>query len=65
MKAYGIPRDRDAEFPDKADIKRFGFSTSDRCSRADKGKNRTRMIWKKKERASANREIRSFVSEIN
>ena len=50
MKAYGVPRVPDACFPDKADIKKFGFSTNDRCSKADRGKNNSRRIWKKKAR---------------
>lgn len=57
MKPYGVPRLLDAQFPDKADIKRFGFSTTDRCSRADRGKNEARRIWKKKARANAQRTI--------
>ena len=51
MKPYGVPRLKDTEYPDKADIKRFGFSTPDRCSRADRGKQQSRRIWKKKARA--------------
>lgn len=62
MKAYGVPRDPDAEFPDKADIKRFGFSTQDRCSRADRGKNKARLIWRKKARIRASIEIRESVN---
>jgi len=50
MKAYGVPRVPEASFPDKADIKKFGFATSDRCSKADRGKNSSRRIWKKKAR---------------
>lgn len=57
MKPYGIPRVKDAEHPDKADIKRFGFAATDRCARADRGKNEARRIWKKKARAAANRSI--------
>jgi hypothetical protein len=64
MKAYGIPRVLDAEFPDKADIKRFGFSTSDRCSRADRGKNKARLIWKKRARADAAKEIRGATGMV-
>lgn len=55
MKPYGVPRVKDAQFPGKADIKRFGFSTPDRCSRADRGKNEARRIWKKKARQAAKR----------
>jgi len=47
MKAYGVPRIIEAAAPDKADIKKFGFTTSDRCSRADRGKKAARRIWKK------------------
>lgn len=60
MKAYGIPRVPEAgDYPDKADIKRFGFSTSDRCSKADRGKNKARRMWKKQERTLAKRNIKS------
>ena len=55
MKAYGVPRVKDAEWPDKADIKLFGFATSDRCSRADRGKNKARKYWKKVARAAIKR----------
>lgn len=57
MKPYGVPRLMDAQWPDKADIKRFGFATSDRCSRADRGKNVARRIWKKKARQAAKLDI--------
>jgi hypothetical protein len=50
MKAYGVPRVPEASFPDKADIKKFGFSSTDRCLKADRGKNSSRRIWKKKAR---------------
>jgi hypothetical protein len=50
MKAYGVPRVPETSFPDKVDIKKFGFSTTDRCSKADRGKNSSRRIWKKKAR---------------
>jgi len=58
MKAYGIPRNLDAEFPDKGDIKLYGFSTTDRCSKADRGKNKARRLWKKIERTAAKAGIR-------
>ena len=64
MKAYGVPRLRDAEFPDKADIKYFGFSTSDRCSRADRGKNDARLRWKKKERRRVKNSIRKEIESV-
>jgi len=50
MKPYGVPRVPEVGFPDKADIKKFGFSTSDRCSRKDRGKNKARRIWKRRAR---------------
>ncbi len=50
MKAYGLPRMSGVEYPDKADIKEFGLSTADRCSKADRGKNKARRYWKKKAR---------------
>jgi hypothetical protein len=58
MKAYGIPRVDDAEWPDKADLKRFGFSATDRCTRADRGKNKARLYWKKRERRIVKEAIR-------
>ena len=51
MKAFGLPRLKDLEHPDKADIKRFGLAARDRCARADRGKNESRRIWKKRGRA--------------
>lgn len=65
MRAYGIPRLLDAEIPDKADIKYFGFSTTDRCSRADRGKNKARLIWRKKARARAKIEIQRALRYID
>lgn len=47
MKPYGIPRDPDAEFPDKADISRFGLKGERRRSKA---KRQTRRYWKRKAR---------------
>lgn len=58
MKPYGLPRSLDREYPDKADIKRFGASATDRCARADRGKNKARRLWKKAERAHAKNDIR-------
>ena len=63
MKAYGVPRVIEAEYPDLADIKRFGYSTSDRCSRADRGKNKARRVWKKKERAKTKQLITESTDE--
>ena len=58
MKPYGVPRCKDAEYPDLADIKKFGFATEDRCSRKDRGKNEARRYWKKKARAVNKKEVR-------
>lgn len=63
MKAYGVPRFRDTESPDKADIKYYGFSTEDRCSRADRGKNEARLHWKKKERRRVKNSIRKEIEK--
>lgn len=60
MKPYGVPRVKDVEYPDKADIKRFGLAAPDRCARADRGKNEARRIWKKKERAASKQEIHNL-----
>jgi len=57
MRAYGVPRLSGVEFPDKGDIKEFGLSTKDRCSKTDRGKNSTRRIWKKKFRAKQKQEL--------
>lgn len=56
MKPYGVPRCLDTEHPDKADIKYYGFATTDRCSKADRGKNKARRFWKKKARHDAKKE---------
>lgn len=64
MKAYGIPRTNDAEFCDKADIKHYGRATQDRCSRADRGKNEARRIWKKVARRAGNKVIQQELKEI-
>jgi hypothetical protein len=61
MRPYGVPRLRDAEYPDKADIKRFGYASSDRCSRKDRGKNKARRVWAKIARNAGIREIRNSI----
>lgn len=53
MKPYGVPRLKWTEYPDVADIKRFGFKTS--VGGKDYFKNKsskksTRRIWKRKAR---------------
>jgi hypothetical protein len=63
MKAYGLPRNDDVANPDKADIKLYGLSTPDRCSRADRGKNSSRRLWKKKARNAMIAQIRDELGE--
>jgi hypothetical protein len=58
MTPFGLPRHPDLEHPDKADIKRFGLASTDRCARADRGKTSTRRIWKKKARAAQRAQLR-------
>ena len=53
MKAYGIPRVPETDYPDVGDIKRFGFKTS--IGGKDYFKNKTtkagsRRYWKKRAR---------------
>lgn len=55
MKAYGLPRNDDVEYPDVADIRYYGLKTSasgrKRGIFKNKGsKARIRRIWKKKAR---------------
>ena len=63
MKAYGIPRTIGAEFPDKADLKTYGLSASDRCARADRGKNRARRYWKGVARRFGKAEIQEAIHD--
>ena len=62
MKAYGLPRVKDLESPDCADICKFGLKSSKsrveglggdikNSFRSSTAKKATRRIWKKKERA--------------
>jgi hypothetical protein len=57
MKALGVPRVLDLLHPDKATIKLYGLSATDRCARVDRGKNSSRRIWKKKHRATQRGEL--------
>lgn len=59
MKAYGIPKYIETEIPDKDSIQKYGMSTSDRCVRADRGKNKIRRYWKKVERRNIKLEIKN------
>lgn len=67
MKAYGIPRKLDVEFPDLVDIAHYAMKTSTgqikskggdyRGSVKTKNRNKTRRIWKKKARLDAKHNI--------
>jgi len=62
MKAYGLPRNLDIEFPDLVDIHHYALKTSTgqikskggdfRGSVKTKNRNKLRRIWKKSARAS-------------
>jgi hypothetical protein len=71
MKAYGLPRDLDVEFPDLADIRYYGLKSS-RSRLPGKGgdiknsfhrsaaKRATRRIWKKRARLAAKRKLQRY-----
>ena len=72
MKPYGIPRVLEVEFPDVADIKRFGFKSSIGRVKTKGGdipsyfknsnaKRNIRRIWKKKARLNTKRELREYI----
>lgn len=62
MKAYGIPRRSDVEFPDKADAEEFGMKSRVQQQRA-KNKKKVRRSWKKKERARVRSELKKTLEE--
>ena len=74
MRAYGLPRVKDVEYPDLADIITYGLKSSvGRCPgkcgvirSLQKSKNRKRsyQIWKKRIRKEFNNEIRSKLCQI-
>lgn len=62
MKAYGLPRDKDIEFPDKVDLLHYGLKSSigsiktksgeyKSYTRSTENRNKTRRYFKRKERA--------------
>jgi hypothetical protein len=62
MKPYGLPRDKDIECPDKADIRQYGLKSSTgrlktksgeykSYTRSTENRNKTRLYFKRKERA--------------
>jgi len=71
MKGYGLPRDKDIEFPDLLDIQIFGLKTSTgqlkgkggdyRGSVKTKNRNRNRRIWKKQLRAKDKIVVRNML----
>jgi len=67
MKAYGIPRNKDVESPDCADIRLYGFKSSisrvkgkggdiKNSFHSSKAKRAIRRIWKKKARIQGKKE---------
>ena len=59
MKAYGLPRVLDREFPDKADESRFAVK-----GHRSFDKKGTRRIFKKLERRASKETIRNYVNEV-
>ena len=61
MKGYGLPRDKDCEEPDVADIHYYGRKSSvggkDYWKRKRKAKATVRRYWKRKERQNNKIEI--------
>lgn len=66
MKAYGLPRDKDIESPDKADIRQYGLKSSTGRSptksgdfksytRSARNRKKSRLYFKRKERALGKR----------
>lgn len=71
MKAYGLPRILDLQYPDAADLALYGLKSSagslpgkggEFHGPRGKGRQAARRIWKKKERAKAKAALRN---EIN
>lgn len=67
MKAYGLPREKNLEYPDVVDIQHYALKSSrGRCktdrdyksyTRSAKNRGLTRRYWKRKERALAKNNI--------
>jgi hypothetical protein len=66
MKAYGLHRDKDIEFPDKADIRQYGLKSSTgriknesgeykSHTRSARNKQKSRLYFKRKERSLGKR----------
>lgn len=72
MKAYGLPRNLDIEFPDLLDIQNYALKTSTGQNRSKggdfrgsvktKNRNSTRRIWKKADRANVKKDIRDEIA---
>ena len=65
MKPYGVPRIKETLYPDKADIKKFGYATEDRCSRKDRGKEESRKLWKKHARNALDKALQEDVDDLD
>lgn len=72
MKAYGIPRNQDVEWPDCGDMKYYGMKSSigryakksgDYAGPTGEQKNKYRRMWKKMERLATKRTISKELDE--
>jgi len=57
MKPYGVPRVKDIECPDKADIMFYAIAGHKERARTSKKWQSSRRVWKKKERANIKAQI--------
>jgi len=60
MKTYGLPREKDIEFPDLADIAYFGLKAGrlhPKWTANGDSKKRVRRYWKKKARRLSKKQI--------
>lgn len=62
MKAYGIPRVEETEYPDKMDITIYGLALGKYGEkRHSKRKKRYRRIWKKRYRSNEKAKLKLFL----
>ncbi len=75
MRAYGIPRDLDIEYPDVGDIQHFGMKSSvgqfptksgeyRSYTRSAESRRSTRRLWKRCARRAGNKEISNELKEF-
>lgn len=67
MKAYGLPRHRDIEFPNLANVAYFGLKTgrlNRRWTANGTNKRRARRYWKRKARAKGRKEIVDIMGQL-